>query len=161
MPQEGVDVRPVVRMHGDADARRHEQRTSGDAEGTVELGQHPLREPGRLGGALRTGEEHRELVTADARDGVAVAGAGSQPLGHLTQQGVAGVVPQGVVHVLEAVEVKEQDSSARAVAASEREQHPVVEAGPVRQTGERVMVAGELQPLALTDHPGQVHHDQQ
>jgi len=49
-----------------------------------------------------------EFVAAQARDGFAVARAGTQAARHLDQQLVAGLVALGVVEQLEVVEVEEQ-----------------------------------------------------
>ena len=54
--------------------------------------------------------EHDELVAAEPGHGVAVAGAAREAFGHLDQQRVADVVTEAVVHVLEAVEVEQQDA---------------------------------------------------
>ena len=65
--------------------------------------------------------EDRELVSAQARDRVALAQGGEQPLPDVLQQQVADVVPEGLVHVLEVVQVDQHDRRARARAAAEDE----------------------------------------
>ena len=57
-------------------------------------------------------EQDRELVTPEAADGVAAARAFAQPLGDPEQHLVAGLVAEGVVDVLEVVEVEHQDGDA-------------------------------------------------
>ena len=58
-----------------------------------------------LGAAL---DEHDELVAAEPADRVALAQDAGEPGGDAAQQLVAGGVAEGVVDVLEAVEVDEQ-----------------------------------------------------
>ncbi len=58
-------------------------------------------------GEIRAGrQEHAELVAAEAGDGVRVAQAGDEALADELQQHVAVIVPERVVHVLEAVEIE-------------------------------------------------------
>ena len=63
------------------------------------------------------GEQHRELVAADARDGVGVAHALFEQRRDLAQQIVAGDVPARVVDELEAIEIEIADDVADAFAA--------------------------------------------
>ena len=76
-----------------------------------------------------TGEQHRELVAADARDGVGVAHALLQERRDLAQQVVARDVAAAVVDELEAVEVEIADDVADAFAARriERRFEPALE----------------------------------
>jgi hypothetical protein len=70
--------------------------------------EQPLREGeenlGIVGGVF---DQHDELVSAEPGDDAAGADAGFQAAAGLTQQFVAVVVPEGVVDLLEAVEVDE------------------------------------------------------
>ncbi len=54
-------------------------------------------------------QEDRELVAPEPRRQVVITDAGADPLPHHDQQVVAGRVPERVVHVLEVVEVEQQD----------------------------------------------------
>ena len=62
------------------------------------------------------GEQHRELVAAEAGEHVGLAQAAAQQLGDAAQELVAGAVAERVVDVLEVVEVEHQDGAAGAVA---------------------------------------------
>jgi len=116
--------------------------------------------------------QHHELVAAQARDGVDLAQAGLQPLGHVHQHAVAELVAQGVVDVLEAVEVGEQQRKGRALALrhGDGELHPVGQHAAVGQAGQRVGARQRLdavdglQPLAdvavgmdAADHAAMAH----
>ena len=84
-------------------------------------------------------QQHRELVAAEARDGVGLAhqrGAGGAPTS--LQHQVADVVAERVVDVLEAVEVHQQHGqrAPRARAPLDRRAQPVVEQHPVGQAGQ-------------------------
>ena len=99
-----------------------------------------------LGDLLRlveraTGEQHRELVAADARDGVRIANALLQERPDLAQQVVAGNVPARVVDELEPVEVEVADDVADAFAARrvERGLEPPLELRAVDEARQRVV----------------------
>ena len=83
------------------------------ALGDLERVPHRVHDPaGDRPGALQVGggrQQDRELVAAQARDRVAVADAVVQALGELDQQQVADVVAKGVVDLLEAVEIEQQE----------------------------------------------------
>ena len=75
-----------------------------------------------LGGVVHAFEEHRELVAAEAGDGVRRAHGDLQAAGHLLEDVVAGGVAEAVVDRLEVVEVDEDDRDVRepALRAHER-----------------------------------------
>ena len=66
------------------------------------------------------GEHDGELVAAEPGDGVAVAQLVLQPLGEGAQQPVARLVAEGVVDLLEVVEVEEQERDGVAGAGARR-----------------------------------------
>ena len=112
------------------------------------------------------GDQHGELVSAQAGHGVGRADRGPHPGGDDAQQVVAGLVAQRVVHALEPVEVDEQDGGDEAGVAPgpmDRLGHPVPEADPVGQAGqcivEGLVLDGGLGLLAVghvvhvDDHP--------
>ena len=80
---------------------------------------------------LDAGQEDGELVTTEARDGVLRAEGRQQTLATWLQQLVAGGVAEGVVHVLEAVEVEEEqrEAAAGAFRLRERGRRPGLRAG--------------------------------
>ena len=95
-------------------------------------------------------EQHRELVAAEPGDDVLRPHARAQPVGDVEQQPVAGIVPEAVVHQLEAVDVEEEhgDGAARIGRGRERAVESGEEARAVRQAGERVVV-GAVRELGL------------
>ena len=105
--------------------------------------------------ALLEGKDRRlqndELVAAEARDHVGVANGALQPLGDRLQQHVAAGMPQGVVDLLELVEVDEVDS-AHVVRPplAQRPLHAVAQDGAVGQHGQRIE-AGQMIDLGLGD----------
>ena len=99
-----------------------------------------MRDP-RDTGLVDVLEQDDELVAAETRRGVGVADARGQPGRGLAQELVPGDVAEGVVDVLEHVEVDEQQRSpgARAGRAGQGVLEPVDEQEPVREPGERVV----------------------
>ena len=118
--------------------------------------QQLLRHRGRLARLGDVLQQHAELVAADARDEVVAAHAGAQARGDHLQQRVADVVAERVVHLLEVVEVEEQQR--RGLLVAPRVRHRLARAlgehRAVGQPGERVVVREEFQALQL---PGARH----
>jgi hypothetical protein len=74
----------------------------------------------RLGGRVRrieSGQDHDELVAAEAGENVRLAHRAGKPLRDRLQQRIAGVVTEGVVDALEVIEVEEQASDVIALCA--------------------------------------------
>ena len=86
--------------------------------------------------------DERELVAAEASNRVRLTRAPAQPQRHRLEQEIAELVPERVVHVLEVVEVDEQDRDqlAGAVRLRDRLLQPILEQYPVRQVGQRIVV---------------------
>ncbi|CAN5918119.1 hypothetical protein BH23ACT10_BH23ACT10_01790 [soil metagenome] len=97
----------MQREAGDPDARTDLERQAVDTERFTQRCQHALGDVGR-GVIVGPGHQDRELVTAQPRDGVALADSLLQPLGDAGQQLVADAVAERVVDLLEPVEVNEQ-----------------------------------------------------
>ncbi|MCY1330982.1 hypothetical protein D9M69_166320 [compost metagenome] len=122
----------VHRVHlpleqGDAEAGRAVILVAVQVVGDVQRGQDLFADgPGLDCGVRRVlaepFQQHHELVTAQARHGVALANAGAEALGHLLQQQVATVMAQGVVEGLEVVEI-DQDHRVRVRVAHAAGQH--------------------------------------
>jgi hypothetical protein len=53
-------------------------------------------------------DQHGELIAAEAGDGVGVVDQPAQPLSHLIEEQVAGMVAQRVVDALETVQIQHQ-----------------------------------------------------
>ena len=126
---------------GDADAGAQVQALALEHHGRGEHLEQALDE--HLGLARAAGED-RELVAAQAGDGVVGAQRVAQPLAADLEQAVAGGVAERVVDLLEVVEVEEGDH--RGLARGERLGDPLLEQRAVRQAGQRVL---EREPLQL------------
>ncbi len=155
--EQRVEVAPVLGVHGDADAGADGDLVAlvGGAAGHVR--HHAGRDAAGGGGVAHLGEEDGELVAAEPCHQVRLADALLQRCGDLLQQGVAGVVAQGVVDGLEAVQVDIEHRQRLSVAPRQGDALVAVlgEEAPVRQARQGVVV-GELmdlrfEPLARRD----------
>ncbi len=131
----------MTREDRDADARRQLERDAVDQERLVERAANALTDEERarrVGSAL---EDERELVAAEARDGVTRARDTLESPGEMLQDRVTGLVPEGVVDFLEAVQVEQHQREARAVSLRGQEGllEAVVEEPAIRKLGERVV----------------------
>ncbi len=144
-----VQIGRILREQADADAAGDEQFVARHGERLLEQGHQLL---GHVGGAwtAHVFQQHDEFVAAQARQRIAFAQAGGQLPRHLLEEQVAHMVAEGVVDVLEAVQVDEQHRQllARARAADHRMLQAVVEQQPVRQRRERIVV-GQVVELVL------------
>ena len=149
--EESLDVRAMIREESDADARLHLEGETVNREWLLEGRPQLARDRnGRLG-VEHLREQHAELVPAEARDGVALAKGVAEPDADLLQQLVAARMPEGVVDLLEAVEVHDHHRGRDVVPARrcERRVDAVVEERPVRQVGQGVMERLVLVHLGL------------
>ena len=139
----------VLRRQRDPD--RHADRDLGarDVEGAADLVEDPPGEGLGIRRGAHPGLDDRELVAAEAGEGVGAAQQVGEPLGDLLDQFVAGGMAVGVVHVLEPVEVEEHDRDAalRAAEAADLHVEPLGEEEAVRQARQRVASGEELGPL--------------
>ena len=147
----------VGRRHGDADTGVHMQRQTAQLERAVEGLEHLGGHEFGLFHGVEVGDDDRELIAAEAGDGVGLAQNNLQTLRDLLEDVVAGLVTEGVVDLLEPVEVHQQEAD-RAGAAARRRQgtvEPVGEQRAVGQSGERIVQGlvgeGVLDSLALAD----------
>ena len=124
--------------------------SSSDLDGRRDGLDELLRHAGHAAVVGEVGQDDDELVAAQARHGVARRAAPAQPVGHLAQQHVAGLVAEAVVDGLEAVEVDEQHGQrlAAALVAGQRLAQAVLHQAAVGQAGEGVVV-GRLVELFL------------
>ena len=104
--------------------------------GSCEDGPDPLDEPARLRRVTRRPHEDDELVTTESGDEVLGAYDLPEPRRDLDEHGVADVVAERIVDVLEVVEIDERDDRGlvRGAGAFER----VGEGGAVQQLRERI-----------------------
>ncbi len=140
----------VVRPgEGHADARAHPRVAARQFQRPLQRLDDPRRDLDDLVAAGQVFEQHGELVAAEARDRVAVAGRLDQALGAAVQHAVAGRMAIGVIDALEVVEVHEQDRDATPVAPADGDR--VLEAVPeqraVGQQRQRVVQREALELL--------------
>ena len=101
--QERFDVFSIVGEGGDADAGGDVEPVAQALERLGECVDQPPGEHRSIVEAAEVIEDDGELVATPPADGVALADAGEQPLGHECQQDVAHLVAEAVVDRLEAV----------------------------------------------------------
>ena len=116
-----------------------------------------VRPPRRLLPAV--GEQDRELVATEASHDVGAADGPPQQARDGDQELVAGVVAEGVVDLLEVVEVEQEERSGGAVATAEVEValELVLEAPAVGEAGQHVVVHQVGQPVEVASPVGDVH----
>jgi hypothetical protein len=138
---ERLDVLAVLGEGGQPDRAADLQRGGVDAERLAQPREHALGDRRGVRAGLDAVQHDAELVAAEARDRVAVAQRHAQPRGDLLEEPVALVVAQGVVDLLEVVEVHQHHREAGPVAAGDADGllDAVAEQDAVRQPGERVV----------------------
>ncbi len=109
----------------------------------------PLRDPGRAALVVDVLGEHRELVAAEAGDGVARPQGLLDTRGDGGEQLVAGRVPEAVVDELELVEVEEEHGDRDPATGRHRQGvlQAVEEEAAVRESGEGIVQRFMLGPL--------------
>ena len=145
----GVDIDIAGRRGRDADARRDKDLVAFELERPV----HRFKNlPGHNSGACFLGkfcENYRELVTAEAADGILGAHARAQPPRNLQQQLVTNPVAERIVDRFETVEVDEHDAGAPAAALRlfQRMLQAVIKQHAIGQPCQTVMAGKELEIL--------------
>ncbi len=136
-----VNVGAVLGVERDADARLEVERDAFERERPAQHRAHALAEHQRLAAVGDVRQQQSELVATEARDAVRLTQPGAQAPADLLQQQVAVVMPEGVVDLLEAVEVEDhqRDTCSIAPRRQDRLLGPVVEEASVREVGERVV----------------------
>jgi hypothetical protein len=93
-----------------------------------------------ISGGVDAGEQHPELVTAEASNEILAAHLVGQPSGNLLEEHVPSSVPESVIHLLETVEIEQQERDDLVIATLlERRRAVPEQQGPVTETGEPVM----------------------
>jgi hypothetical protein len=148
-------VAAVLGVDRDPDAGIQVEGHPADAEGLVERRTELVGDrTGPVSGCAR--QQDRELVPAQPGNRVGSSEGPAQPLADLDEQLVAMVVAEGVVDVLEPVQVQQQQRRGAQVAVGGPDglAHAVGEQLPVGQPGKRVV-------QGLADQPPLVTHNQQ
>jgi hypothetical protein len=154
-------VRSVVgAAEGDTDAGADRHGGVAQLDRSGRGGQDAFGDRARLGDVTHLVEDDGELVAAEAGCGVGLTHAALQHLGEGLQNPVAGLVAEGVVDLLEPVQIDEQHRDV--FPAADGPLQAVAQAHPVGQAGETV---GQHQFVVLP-HRGQLpdrdragHHD--
>ena len=152
-----LDARLLVVEADDADRGRHRDALALERQAPLaDRLEHALGDALR-GVAVGVAQQDGELVAAEAGDHVGLADAVVQRAADGADDLVAGLVAAGVVDVLEAVEVEQEDRALAAVARGVGDVlgELLVEAAAVEELGQRVVVGQVLQlvleALALGD----------
>jgi hypothetical protein len=134
VPSSGIDR--------DADAGRRGQFTFIDGKWFCEGRDHLFGDGGGFVAVRQACGHDQEFVAAQARHHVLAAHRSGQALCDLAQQGIAGGMPEGVIDLLEIVEVEVHRPYLAAVpaGATHRLDQAVIRQDPVRQAGEQVVV---------------------
>lgn len=150
-PDQSVDVVAVGRIQADADAGGDGQLMVRQCERFGEPSQYLLRNHGDIAEIRHILKDYRKLVAGQPRRGVALSDAAGQAFGHLLQQLVADHVAEGVVDLLEAVEIEEQQGYGEAVAvcAGQCPAKALIEQGAVGKGREGVVIGLIVQALLV------------
>ena len=148
--QEQVGVGAVIGPDRDPDAAAEGDRSAGAPEGLAQQGLQLTGDPDHLLRVVHPSQDHGELVPSEPRDGVAGPQTTAQPLGHLAQDLVPGLVTLGIVDVLETVQIDQKQGRAPAAVGigAEMVVETLVQQFPVGQPRQRV-VEGTVPDLAL------------
>ena len=100
---------------------------------------------GQCRGSLRIGQvggDYRKLVSAQAGNGVGLAGVVEQPARHRLQQGVAHGMPPGIVDVLEMIQVQKHDGNQMlgTFGLGDGIVQPHMKEGSVGEAGQRIVL---------------------
>jgi hypothetical protein len=152
--QERVDVGSVRRVCGDANAGGDLERQLAENERFLERRVDPRREFRRV--LRRTSrKENSELVAAETGDRLACPQSVAKPASELEQELISGLVTERIIHLLEAIDVEQNDGRLAVLPPrpEDRLLDPVAEERAVRQAREVVVERPVLDLLHLPPHP--------
>ncbi len=156
--QQLLDVHAVLRGQRDAHAALQLQRDVTELERLLQRGQHPLGDLAGVDPGQHPRQVEGELVAAEPGHRVVRAQHPTDPHGHHLQQPVPYMVPQGVVDLLEPVEVEQAQPEGLRVGAFECLLEGPQEVLAVGESGQRVVQGLVL--LLERDLGGLVHGEQ-
>ncbi len=142
--------RGVARISADADADADAHRATRAGRQLDRIAQTANDAPGDLLGetpdVLDVAHEQQELVPAGAREHVAGADRGAQPVGDGPQHEISGRISVRVVHLAEVVDVdpEQRDLPVVDLRGGQRRRQCVAQRGAVGQSGQRVDARGAL-----------------
>ena len=134
-----VGIAPVVGRDRDAGAAADVQDVVGDVERLRELREHRVDDLGDDARIAAVRDDHDEFVAAEPADLAAARGHAGEALRHLDQQPVAGRMTDGVIDVLEAVEIEQRDGGRATGFQSDQlvvERHAIGQAGQLIEVRE-------------------------
>ena len=136
-----LDVRAVIGVDRDSDGCLDLDREAAHEQGLRDLLAELVRERQRGRRIRELRGDDSELVAAEAGDRVAFSQRAVQTARNLAQEPIAAGMTEGVVDLLEAVEVEQHHGEARPVPfrQPQRLPGPVLEERPVGQSGEGVV----------------------
>jgi hypothetical protein len=135
-------IRAVIGIHANADAGGDVQIVLIDGVSLPHRLQHPLRHDRGIFRSLHFREQRDEFVAALPAHRVRTAYAIHQALGNRLQKLVADLMTQGVVDVLEAVQIEKQhrDFFVVPMRHGDRVADPLVQQHPIGQAGQKVVL---------------------
>src|SRR3569832_1685305 len=147
--EQRLDVVAVVGIDADTDAGRHDQFPLTDHEGLLEAIEDLARDGRGLLAVAELTHQDGEVIAAHARDAVDLAHAAAQTLRHVHDERIAGLMAHGLVDVLEAIDVHEQQPQRPTVALGLQRGAlaPVEEQRAVGLSGEVVVIRQIMQTL--------------
>ncbi len=109
--EQGVVLIPVSGENADADTRGDVHRAPGHPDRSFQGFEDGVRLTGKLPGIFDVGSQNRELVAAEAGDGIPRSDRAAKPCGDFAKDDVPCSPAQAVVDALELVEVDEQQGN--------------------------------------------------
>ena len=145
-----VDLDAVVRRDGDADGGSDDRPGALDRIGLRDHLDHALGQLAELAAIVDVGQDHLELVAAEAADLATRPNDARQALRDLLEQVVARRVAERVVDLLEAVEIEHHQRAAALgrLVGGQRGGQPLDHAVAIGQTGQRIVLR-EARGIAL------------
>ncbi len=145
-PQQSLGVAAMIRIHRNADAQTKLQRASGGLQRGIERAQYSLGDAAFESGWKAFGQHH-QFIPTHPRQQLARTAYRGQALRHGDQHGVADVVAEGVVDLLEAVQIQIQHRHPTAVAIGTRQCRVelLVQAHRIGKAGQCVVFGAKLQ----------------
>jgi hypothetical protein len=140
--QQCFRVRRSRLIDGDADAGRYVDVVAIDTERLGEAGDQFFRQNGSVVGFVDIDLQHGEFIASKAGENVRVPQQGLKPLRDHLQQRIADRMSQGVVDILEVVQVEivQCEASISAARAPQRVRHGLYEERSVRQSRQMIVL---------------------
>ena len=144
---QGAGIFAVVGNHGDPDTDGYPYLVLVQADTLAKPAQNRLGDAACSVGIADARKQHHKFVTTEPRHRIFFPDTALQPLSHLAQQFVTGVMAQGVVDSLEPVQVQEHQGGrlTTAPATAHHMVQSIPEQLPVCQPGQRIVEGQAMQ----------------